>query len=109
MFIANAHGLSNEQQQEACLKVFQKAWIAYTKYLKHQVFDKKQLVVCNIFGAFTALSNTGLSDSRVAFAPSTELLRFMKVKFDAKYPTNVESVESLCALVDASKRINTNY
>ena len=39
------------------LKVFQKVWSAYTKFLKNQVLDKERIVQCPIIGTFTLVKH----------------------------------------------------
>lgn len=63
-------------------------------------------------GAFTNLSNTtpgNTNEQRVAFAPSKEFVKQTGLKYEAKYPTNVDSIENLVAMVDSSKVLRVNY
>jgi hypothetical protein len=61
----------SEELLVACFKQYQKAWLAYTKYLKHQVITKKMAVQCQVFGLFSDLANFGRpEEGTLGFIPA---------------------------------------
>jgi hypothetical protein len=93
--------LTAEQQTELCLRTFQKAWIAYTKYLKHELITKRMVVQCPYFGSFSQIANFEHGDTRIAYGPPLDFLNLCE--YEVKLPTNQPSSDSLVQMVEVSR------
>lgn len=101
---------------ELCFRQFHRAWIAYSKYCRHQVQDKGLFLTCGIFGAFSLTKNLArlaAGDSRVCYIPTPEILSSHNFNYETRLPTNFEpcSADSLVKRgeLDSEKVHKVNY